>query len=308
MKKILMLLLCCSLLTGCNKLADRPRDATFIAPLGQPPVETVIWSPIDHDQLLVTASEIGSGSAEIYILNMSTNEKNILAHTENGDMWAETWYPDGQKALVFVSPGTSEFERSGYWLINISDHTSTALADMGRLAWAPDGKTIVMYIVDQKPQSDLIDFKLQLADTSTNEEKIIFENSGSQRLFGISWAPDSRNLVFSMGDYTSSNLYILNTATLTLTKITNSGQNDDPVWSPKGDSIAYVNSNNGSAPTIHLIRPDGTCDITIPSLYEARSPSWSPDGFRLAFLTPDGIYIIDVDKILSESRTESMCT
>ena len=67
-----------------------------------------------------------------------------------------------------------------------------------------------------------------------------------------------------------------------------------PDWSPDGDTIAYAvpNTNPLGLPysfylDIHLIAPDGSNDHQItsseePHLFGQHSPSWSPDGTRLA--------------------------
>jgi len=308
LKTILIFVVCWGLVTACNKQQEKYGGQTFITSLGDPPVEFIIWSPVDQNQILVTASEIGQGRAEIYILDLSTNKKDVLAQTENGDMWAETWLPDGKKILIFVSPDTVEFEKGGYWLIDTSNHSLEFFGESGRQIWSPNGRMIATYIVDQKPGTNFREVKLHLLDIRTNTDEIIYEDAGTQMLFGFSWSPDSENLVYSVGDYTSSNLYVVNIKTKALTKITFDGSNDVPVWSPSRNIIAYAKVHNGLAPSIHLVRPDGSCDIKLSTLGDARSPTWSPDGGKLAFVTSDGIYYLEVDKIFSENGYQTMCT
>jgi Tol biopolymer transport system component len=77
-----------------------------------------------------------------------------------------------------------------------------------------------------------------------------------------------------------------------------------PVWSPKGDYIAFsVGAHMGAPGPTHLamIRPDGR-GLTMLTSGDRRDglPSWSPDGKRLVFRTVTGartgLNIIDIDR------------
>ncbi len=60
-----------------------------------------------------------------------------------------------------------------------------------------------------------------------------------------------------------------------------------PVWSPNGDSLAFVRQGlNDRWGTIYTVRADGTQLTRVSDT--VRSPSWSPDGQRLAFAAIDG--------------------
>jgi TolB protein len=58
----------------------------------------------------------------------------------------------------------------------------------------------------------------------------------------------------------------------------------DPVWSPRGDAIAYVSGDSGSD-EIYVINPDGTNirRLTNNGWEWDKHPSWSPDGSRIVF-------------------------
>jgi Tol biopolymer transport system component len=83
-----------------------------------------------------------------------------------------------------------------------------------------------------------------------------------------------------------------------------SGPDQDPVWSPDGERVAFVHGSSTSCPcmySIHAVNADGTGDtqITPPTPDFLETPTWSPDGARIAFSRWDGsnyqIWVVDVD-------------
>lgn len=73
-------------------------------------------------------------------------------------------------------------------------------------------------------------------------------------------------------------------------------------WSPNGSRLAYICSDGVGNPTeIYLIRVDGSGRTLLrtgpPAILS--SPSWSPDGKRIAYAVqsqgPSSIYVVDLD-------------
>ena len=60
------------------------------------------------------------------------------------------------------------------------------------------------------------------------------------------------------------------------------GNYDQPVWSPRGDFIAFTKQSGGFS--IGVVRPDGSGERTIASGgYIVESPTWSPNGRVIMF-------------------------
>lgn len=64
-------------------------------------------------------------------------------------------------------------------------------------------------------------------------------------------------------------------------------------WSPDGSAILYASSpREGRVQNIYRIDPDGG---SLMCLGEGRLPVWSPDGSRIAFVTDDGLWVMNSD-------------
>lgn len=66
----------------------------------------------------------------------------------------------------------------------------------------------------------------------------------------------------------------------------------EPVWSPNGNTIAFINDSDG---VIRVMNADGSGKTT---LAVGRSPTWSPDGARIAYIgyaSGWGVYVMDAD-------------
>ena len=60
------------------------------------------------------------------------------------------------------------------------------------------------------------------------------------------------------------------------------GRYSTPVWSPRGDLIAYTRQLNGEF-EIGVIKPDGSGERTLVRDYHAEGPTWSPNGRVIAY-------------------------
>jgi TolB protein len=68
-----------------------------------------------------------------------------------------------------------------------------------------------------------------------------------------------------------------------------SGSYGTPVWSPRGDLIAFTKQHDGHF-YIGVMRPDGSGERQLAEAYHAEGPTWAPNGRVLMFFkdTPTG--------------------
>ena len=60
------------------------------------------------------------------------------------------------------------------------------------------------------------------------------------------------------------------------------GRYASPVWSPRGDLIAFVKMLKGQF-YLGVMRPDGTGERLITNAYHVEGPTWAPNGRVLAY-------------------------
>jgi Tol biopolymer transport system component len=306
--QLAFLLLAC-LLSSCNRHAyEKFEGVSYIAPVGSPPADYLVWSPVDPDKILVTASSVGFRSAQVYILDIATGDKQILMETERGDIWGESWSPDGRYILISIAVDTEGYERGGLRIWDTEDGSHEILME-GNISysadWSPTGEKIA--IITCKPIVSSTDrtYEVILMDVNTRATEVIYSYTGSDHLGTPSWSPDGEQLVFSLWGRRYGDLYRLEIKTRQLVQITSSEYVEmGSVWAPDRDLIAYKERRYGDedSVSINIMNADGSCDVEVPYEFEfILPPTWSPDGTQLAFVGEDGIYTLDLEAVFGEA-------
>lgn len=302
---IILFSLTFGLLAGCNLLgSNKPTEdgVTFIASVGSPPADSIVWSPTEN-KILVTAGEVGMGRAQVYILDLSTKNKKVLVNVDYGDIVASTWSPDGKYVLLVAREGSVGTGAGGVWKLNVENNSLEYLVDAGSSAWSPDGKLIASFFFERPNKRSL-----RLIDVNTKNVTSIYETTEMKYDFGLSWSLDGQNLVFALGVDNPGNLYTINVLTKEVLQLTEDVKSSGPAWSPVGNIISYANwPPQGIDKTLHLMDLNNKCDVQIPNLKYVWSPTWSPDGKKLGYIGNDGIYFIDIDKVFGRNIYEGLC-
>jgi TolB protein len=197
--------------------------------------------------------------AEIYLMNPDGTNPRRLTNNDSGDGFANL-SPDG-KRIVFDSDRLSgQVNVSDLFLMNADGSEQTFLTRGSSATWSPDCK------------------------------EIAFHASASGSGTPIRTDPGSAT--------TDSDIFVANVddllaGTAQPTNITNSDGiiDDDPDWSPDGQSIAYTAHPASDDPRfsnraeIYVRNADGTGAPTqlTSNNEEERGPAWSPDGTRIVY-------------------------
>ena len=109
-------------------------------------------------------------------------------------------------------------------------------------------------------------------------------------------SPDGRKLAFCSSRAGTPQIYVMDLVTRKVERLTFQGSyNSEPVFSPKGDVIAFIHLAEDRRFHIALIKTDGTRMKVLPGTGRGdESPTFSPDGRLVAFSSSDGnIYVTD---------------
>lgn len=292
--------------SGCSAEQKDDNGIRFIAPLGSPPADSIVWSPIEN-KILVTAGDVGLGRAQVFIFDMETGRSDLLAKASYGDFVRSVWSPDGRQVLLLAREKTIGDGAGGLWIFDIQTRSLEYFLGSGQAAWSPNGITIAAFSFEDD-DSHFQKIILSLIDVKNRNSIKIYETADMKYFFGTSWSSDGENLAFALGENLPGNLYTIDVQTRQVRQITENTQATGPDWSPHANIIAYTKwPSEGSKTTLHLIYSDGRCDTQIPGVEYAWSPTWSPDGRWLGYVGKDGIYILEIEKVLGRDIYQGLC-
>lgn len=255
------------------------------------------------------------GNFEIYVMNADGSNVSRLTNNLSDDA-SPTWSPDGNH-IAFAS---NEIPASGIYMVNVDDaETATSLyistdlpSRYGNAVWSPNGERIafVKTSIELSPENAINEI-LTVNVIGLETRRLIDCRQQVEGCGGLSWSPDSNNIVFA-GGYCipwpgnpygcdlKTGIFRMNADGSGTTLLLSEGA-WSPAWSPDGSRIAFVSSaaTTGSS-EVYVMNADGSGITRLTNnLAEDRSPAWSPDGRYIAFSSNlDGnfdVYIMDSD-------------
>ncbi|MHB1937812.1 MAG: hypothetical protein ACYCOR_14660 [Acidobacteriaceae bacterium] len=158
--------------------------------------------------------------------------------------------------------------------------------------WSPDGKQIVVGVGNFTNFGDTARTKDKPADSADGGAQVAILNpdgsgfhlvtSGKNNNAFPSFAPDGEHIVYRTEGPDGEGLRIMNLEDRSV-KVLTSDYDNFPVWSPRGDLIAFMRRIDGNFEILTL-HPDGSGlkQLTHTKGNDAHI-SWSPDGERLVF-------------------------
>ncbi|PPR26963.1 MAG: Protein TolB [Alphaproteobacteria bacterium MarineAlpha9_Bin4] len=231
------------------------------------------------DTKVVYVAEEGDGaekSRKLAIMDYDGNNHKIL--TDGKDLvLTPRFSPDG-KNIVFLQYKNN---KASVYLMNLKSKNTKILGNYLGMSFAPrfspDGKKII-FSLTSRGQSNIF-----IQDLEKNKNFQVTNN----KYINTSpyFSPNGKKIVFSSDRAGKQNLYIKKVVNnfKKAERITyGKGNYATPVWSPRGDYIAFTKSYKKKF-YIGLIKANGKGERLISEGYLADGPTWSPNGRTLAF-------------------------
>jgi len=209
------------------------------------------------------------------------------------------WSPDGT-TLAFSNAECDSYYGTCIGGLVLMDADTRTIRPSGNSgtgfdpSWSPDGKLIA---ISQRPVVSRDLAALVLVDP--NGSTIVQLSTPLVDARNPSWSPDGRRIVFEcgfvlLGGTREDEICIINRDGTEFFRLTRDASFDEsPAWSPDGTLISFSTSRFNSGGTdIALMTPAGT---DIRRLTRGFDAAWLPDGSKLVFSLPDGLFTIGRD-------------
>ena len=232
-----------------------------------------------------------NGNLEIYTMDPDGNDTTRFTSHLAADS-SPNWSPKRDK-VAFLQ------EETDRTVLKIAHSDGTNLitepstnGTVWQYRWSPDGDHIA-FTSDMDGQPDIFVLKL---DGDTNE--IIAVTKTKEREDLGSWSSDGEWLSYALFEGESPGVYVRNPNGVDLIRLT-SVPARSPVWSPKGDDIAfYLDGEDGNE--IHLVNYSTNEETGLVTHVDGTFPvSWSPDGKHIAYVSNQHgnmeIYSMEID-------------
>jgi len=201
------------------------------------------------------------------------------------------WSPDG-KYLAFLSSRNQD--KGQVWLLNRLGGEAVRLTEtvqgVNDFEWSPDSARLVLVLQDPKPED------IESAKEKDKGKEKPAAKPKTPPPFVIDRLQFKEDIVGYL-DHRRDHLYVFDVASKKTAQLT-SGDFDDsePVWSPDGKSLAFTSNRSTPDPDrnyntdIWVVAADNTdkgAHLTQVTTNPGsdRSPTWSPDGKWIAFVT-----------------------
>jgi TolB protein len=241
------------------------------------------------------AEEKDSNYKSIRRIAIMNRDGSNIKYLTNGDKFVSTprFSPNG-RSIVYISYVNG---RSYITLKNLIDNTESVVnAFEGVISaprFSPDGQSLLV--------SHSLDGATNILSLDLNSKRTSKITKNSAINTSPSLSPDQNYMVFSSDISGSQQLYVID-----LTKKEKrpkrisfgNGRYATPVWSPKGDLIAFTKIQSGNF-YIGVMNPNGKGELILSEGHKIESPAWLPNGREIIFTKTEStndskLYLVDL--------------
>jgi Tol biopolymer transport system component len=250
----------------------------------------------------------------LYILDLGTNTIDRISD-EMGAGFGYLWSDDSESIVARVSRYEGPRRLSAIKIFDISEREEHMILDYrtgvsGLPRWSETGKGVILYSrerieifpgvrdnrdrgTEAEPQADVP--AIVPGTLPTRDLQSIDPFPGEVYLSAVT-SPDNLRIAFTV---MGGDMFTVNTDG---SGLTNLGRGYRPQWSPDGEYLVYMISEddgyNYTASDIYAVRYDGTGGVQLTDDVNRlfMNPAWSPDGSRIVMheMNNGEIYLLEI--------------
>ncbi len=209
-------------------------------------------------------------SFDLYLLDLQSGKRVQLTHNI-GNAFGPDFSADGRQILFINKSGDAP---AALWIMERTGENPRPLyagpKDIVGAAWSPDSRTIAFAMSVDSPFVYEI-FLLDVQNPKAPPRRITHGLSGIGG--SVDWSPDGSNLLLYAGPVGAREIYRLDLATGTATRLTFGGNNAAAAYAPDGQWIVYNSLRNDNQADLYIMRADGHSTRRLTS---DAQPDWQP--------------------------------
>ena len=225
---------------------------------------------------------------------MDQDGANVRYLSRGDDLVVTPRFSPSSQDVTYMSFGSADPK---VLLLNIETGQREVVGNFPGMTFAPrfspDGQRIVMSLA-QGAATNLYAMDVRSRTTTRLTDSGAIDTSPS-------YSPDGTKIVFESDRGGTQQLYVMPAGGGgTPQRISfGEGRYSTPVWSPKGDFIAFTKQKSSTF-AIGVMRPDGSGERILTEGFHNEGPTWAPNGLFLMFFRDPGgssgpkLYMMDV--------------
>ncbi|MEO1329506.1 MAG: Tol-Pal system beta propeller repeat protein TolB [Pseudomonadota bacterium] len=260
--------------TGWRRISHKVADKIYSTLTGEDPY---------FDSRIVFVDERGAKNARRKRLAiMDSDGANVAYLTDDRDLVLTPRFSPARQQITFISYAQGAPQ---IFLLDLASQNQQLLGTFPGMTFAPrfspDGDRVALSLT-RGGRTNI--YLMDLASRKTRPP--LTRSTGIDT--GPSFSPDGRRIVFESDRGGSQQLYVMDADGLGQTRISfGGGRYGTPVWSPRGDLIAFTKIAQGRF-GIGVMRPDGSEEQILTSSFLDEGPTWSPNGRVILFFRETG--------------------
>ena len=231
------------------------------------------------DSRIVYIAETGSQLQRIKRLAiMDQDGENHRYLTDGRDLVLTPRFSPTRQEITYLAYYNNQ---PRVYLYNIDTGKHEVLGDFPNMTFAPrfspDGNKVIMSLAESG-NSDIY-----VMDLRTRQMQRLTTHPGIDT--SPSYSPDGGEIVFNSDRGGSQQLYTMDADGSSVKRISfdrNGARYGTPVWSPRGDLIAFTKLGQGKF-RIGVMETDGSRERLLTDAYQDEGPTWAPNGRVLIY-------------------------